>query len=165
MTGAAVALLTVGAAFVAPLVFVNASAATHSTARNLILLYAVTAIPRTLGFTQVIGILRSGGDTTFCMVAETITVWAISVPLAMICGLLLHANVYVVYLMSNVCELIKNVVFGLRVRSGKWIRFGASEAREALAAAEEGGAVLVDTSAASEAFDGEESDRPVKEEK
>lgn len=164
MTGAAVALLTVGAAFVAPLVFVNASAATHSTARNLILLYAVTAIPRTLGFTQVIGILRSGGDTTFCMVAETITVWAISVPLAMICGLLLHANVYVVYLMSNVCELIKNVVFGLRVRSGKWIRFGASEAREALAAAEEDGAVLVDTSAASEAFDGEESDRPVKEE-
>lgn len=71
---------------------------------------------------------------------------------------------YVVYLMSNVCELIKNVVFGLRVRSGKWIRFGVSEAREALAAAEEGGAVLVDTSAASEAFDGEESDRPVKEE-
>ena len=159
MTGAAVAVLTVGAAFVAPLVFVNASAATHSTARNLILLYAVTAIPRTVGFTQVIGILRSGGDTTFCMISETVTVWAISVPLAMLCGLVFKANVYVVYLASNVCEIIKNVVFGLRVRSGKWIKFGITDGDPALAAAEEGGAVLVDTSCAPEEFEKKEEPR------
>ena len=159
MTGAAVAVLTVGAAFVAPLVFVNASAATHSTARNLILLYAVTAIPRTVGFTQVIGILRSGGDTTFCMISETVTVWAISVPLAMLCGLVFNANVYVVYLASNVCEIIKNVVFGLRVRSGKWIKFGITDGDPALAAAEEGGAVLVDSSCAPEEFEIKEEPR------
>lgn len=122
-TGLAVALLTFGAAFVAPSVFRNVSAATHYTARNLIMLYALTATLRTLSFTAVIGILRSGGDTTFCMISETIIVWVVSVPLVMVCGLVFKADVYVVYLMSNVCEVLKLIVFYRRIRSDKWLKF------------------------------------------
>lgn len=124
ITGLAVALLTFGAAFVAPAVFRNVSAATHATARNLIMLYALSATLRTLSFTAVIGILRSGGDTTFCMISETVIVWVVSVPLVMVCGLVFNANVYVVYLMSNVCEVLKLMVFYRRIRSDKWIKFG-----------------------------------------
>lgn len=126
LTGVVVAALTFAAAFVAPLVFTNVSDATHATARNLIMLYALTAIFRTLGFTEVIGILRSGGDTTFCMIAETLIMWVISVPLVLLVGLVFHANVYVVYLVSNICEVLKLIAFSLRIKSGKWLKFGGS---------------------------------------
>ena len=126
-TGLAVALLTFGAAFVTPSVFRNVSAATHYTARNLIMLYALTATLRTLSFTAVIGILRSGGDTTFRMISETIIVWVVSVPLVIVCGLVFKADVYVVYLMSNVCEVLKLIVFYRRIRSDKWLKFNTPD--------------------------------------
>lgn len=125
MTGLVVALFTFVSAFVAPAVFTNVSAQTHDSARTLIMLYALTAPLRTACFTQVIGILRSGGDTTFCMIAETVIMWAISVPAVMCVGLLTNANMYVVYLLSNVSELIKFIVFFVRIRSDRWLKFGA----------------------------------------
>ncbi len=149
-TGLAVAVLTFGAAFVAPLVFSGVSEETHLTARNLIMLYALTAPLRTVCFTEVIGILRSGGDTTFCMIAETVIVWVVSVPLVMVCGLVFKTNVYVVYLMANVCEVLKLLVFGWRIFKGKWIKFGAGAEDKvsfsaALAAVPEGDSVYIDT--------------------
>lgn len=122
-TGMAVALLTLASAFVMPAVFSNVSDKTHIMARNLILLYALTATVRTLCFTAVIGVLRSGGDTTFCMIGETLMIWCASVPLVLCVGLLTDTNIYVLYLLSNVSEVLKLAMFLLRIRSDRWIKF------------------------------------------
>lgn len=123
MTGVAVALLTLGSAFIAPSLFREATEVTKTVARNLILLYALTAVLRTMSFVCVISVLRSGGDTTFCMVGETLILWVISVPIVILTGIVFKANVYVVYLVSNICELLKIALFVWRIKSGKWIKF------------------------------------------
>ena len=118
-----IALLTVGSAFVAPSFFVNNSIEARNQAQNLLLLYACTAVFRTVTFNLVIGVLRSGGDTTYCMVMETLAIWLISVPLVLVGGLVFEWNVYILYLLSMVSEVVKCVFFYLRMRSGKWIKF------------------------------------------
>ena len=121
--GVLIALLTVGSAFVAPSFFVNNSIEARNQAQNLLLLYACTAVFRTVTFNLVIGVLRSGGDTTYCMVMETLAIWLISVPLVLVGGLVFEWNVYILYLLSMVSEVVKCVFFYLRMRSGKWIKF------------------------------------------
>lgn len=123
LTGLVVTVLTFVASFATPAVFKNVTAETQEMSRGLIWLYALTAVIRTLNFMYVIGILRSGGDTTFCMISETIILWAFSVPLVIISGIALSASLYVVFLMSMVSEVIKIIAFELRVRKGKWIKF------------------------------------------
>jgi Na+-driven multidrug efflux pump len=123
LTGLVVTLLTFVASFFAPAVFKNVTAETQEMSRGLIWLYALTAVIRTLNFMYVIGILRSGGDTTFCMVSETIILWVFSVPLVIVFGIVFKASLYVVFLMSMVSEVIKIIAFDIRIRKGKWIKF------------------------------------------
>ncbi len=130
LTGVAVALLTLSSAFFAPAIFQNVSKEAAKISKYLILLYAATAILRTMSFVFVISILRSGGDTTFCMLGETLILWVISVPIVLVTGLVLKANVYVVYLVSNICEILKCVLFAWRVSSKKWIKFEMSDEKE-----------------------------------
>lgn len=114
--------LTAAAAFVAPLFFTKVSHKARTTATYLLLLYALSAIIRTLVFDYVIGILRAGGDTTFCMVGETLAVWLVSVPLVLLGGLVLKWNIYALYALGCVCEIIKLIIFHIRVVRGKWIK-------------------------------------------
>ncbi len=123
LTGLVVTLLTFVASFFAPAVFKNVTEETQEMSRGLIWLYALTAVIRTLNFMYVIGILRSGGDTTFCMVSETIILWVFSVPLVIVFGIVFKASLYVVFLMSMVSEVIKIIAFDIRIRKGKWIKF------------------------------------------
>lgn len=114
--------VTAAAAFVAPMFFIRVSEEARITARYLLLLYAVSAILRTLVFDYVIGILRAGGDTTFCMIAETLAVWLVSVPLVLVGGLVFKWNIYILYILGCVCEVIKAVVFQIRIKKNKWIK-------------------------------------------
>ena len=123
LTGIIVAILTFIASFIAPGIFRNVTQETAEMAKYLIMLYALTAVLRTLSFTCVISILRSGGDTTFCMISETLIVWVISVPLVVLTGIVFKANIYVVYLVANICEILKVALFCYRIKSGKWIKF------------------------------------------
>jgi putative MATE family efflux protein len=123
ITGIAIALLTFASAFFAPSIFKNVTEEAATSAKYLIMLYAVTAVLRTMSFVFVISILRSGGDTTFCMVGETLILWVISVPIVLVTGLVLKADLYTVYLVSNICEVLKCALFAWRVKSNSWIKF------------------------------------------
>lgn len=126
LLGLCVALLTAGVSFVAPAFFINVSAEAQNQAHYLLLLYACMAVIRTITFNLVIGVLRSGGDTTYCMLAETLAIWLVSVPLVLIGGLIFQWNIYVLYLLSMVSEVVKCILFYLRMRSGKWLKFTVS---------------------------------------
>ena len=68
------------------------------------------------------GILRSGGDTKFLMVADVLFLWVVSVPLGFITGLYLKWPPYIVFFLLRSDEVIKSVWCMFRLYSWKWIR-------------------------------------------
>ena len=101
--------------------FVNLNAESLNYARNLILIFAVAAVIRTLNF-NLIGVLRAGGDTTFCFLTETCTIWLIAVPVCCLTGLVFQWRVEIIYSLIYLEEALKALLLSLRQRSGKWIR-------------------------------------------
>ncbi len=68
------------------------------------------------------GILRGGGDTRFCMFADAAFLWLVSVPVGALCGLVLHAPPFVIYIALKLDWMIKSLVCLWRVKSRKWMR-------------------------------------------
>ncbi len=72
--------------------------------------------------TNVVGILRAGGDTKYCLVMDVAALWAIGVPLAYFGGLKFGFPIYAVFALALSEELLKFFVGVKRVISKKWIR-------------------------------------------
>jgi putative MATE family efflux protein len=73
-------------------------------------------------FINVVGILRSGGDTKACLFLDCSGVWLIGIPMAFIGGLVLHFPIYIVYAMVTIEELYKFTLGFIRYRQKKWLR-------------------------------------------
>ncbi len=71
--------------------------------------------------TMIVGILRSGGDTRFALFADTVPLWLIGVPLAMIGAFVLQLPVYWVAVLVLADEATKFIFAVWRVLSGRWI--------------------------------------------
>jgi putative MATE family efflux protein len=98
---------------ISPLVYEYAS-------RNLIV-FSIFLWAKVFNFTSIVGILRSGGDTKFCLFLDAAGVWLVGVPLAFLGGLVWHLPVYYVYALVFMEEIFK-FIFGLpRILSKKWI--------------------------------------------
>ncbi|MFZ5354165.1 MAG: MATE family efflux transporter [Bacillota bacterium] len=70
----------------------------------------------------IIGILRSGGDTTFSLLLEMGGVWGVGVPLAFLGALVFKLPVYWVYALLALEEITKAALGLPRVLSKKWIK-------------------------------------------
>ena len=127
LIGIAICIITIPSSFFVPLLFKSASSTAKHTATILLLLFAITAVLRSISMMTVVGILRSGGDTTYCMIMETLIIWLGSVPLVFLFGLVFKANIYVLFMLTNVSEFVKALVFSLRVKKNKWVKFIANE--------------------------------------
>ena len=77
---------------------------------------------KTFNFINVVGILRSGGDTKACLFLDCTGVWLIGIPMAFIGGLFLQLPIYIVYAMVMVEEIYKFVLGLIRYRQKKWLR-------------------------------------------
>lgn len=77
---------------------------------------------KTFNFINVVGILRSGGDTKACLFLDCTGVWLIGIPMAFIGGLLLHLPIYIVYAMVMIEEIYKFALGLVRYRQKKWLR-------------------------------------------
>ncbi len=79
-------------------------------------------MPKMFNFVNVVGILRSGGDTVWCLFIDTSGVWFIGIPLAFIGGLVLKQPIHIVYGMVLLEEVYKMIVGFWRYRKKKWLR-------------------------------------------
>ncbi len=70
----------------------------------------------------VVGVLRAGGDAKFAFILETITLWAIGIPLALIGAFVFKLSLPFVYLLTLSDEIAKAIVVYFRIRGNKWIR-------------------------------------------
>jgi len=71
---------------------------------------------------NIVGILRSGGDTKAALWIDIGALWAVGVPLAILGAFYLELPIYLVYLMAKVEEVIKFILGMHRYFSKKWIR-------------------------------------------
>lgn len=71
---------------------------------------------------NIVGILRSGGDTKAALWIDIGALWAIGVPLAFIGAYYLSLPIYLVYLLAKIEEIFKFIFGFKRYLSKKWIK-------------------------------------------
>ena len=87
-----------------------------------IMVFAIFAPFRMFNYVNVVGVLRSGGDTAMCLFIDTSGVWFIGIPLAFIGGLILKQPIHIVYGMVTLEEVYKAVIGYIQYRQKKWLR-------------------------------------------
>ncbi len=85
-----------------------------------LLVYVIYTTPRNLCYTVMIGVLRAGGDASFCMILDLLGVWCLGVPLAFIGACLLHWQLPAVIALVYIEETIKMLICMQRTHSRKW---------------------------------------------
>lgn len=98
---------------------------TPETYHNVIVVLRVMAIVlplRFFGITQIIGVLRGGGDVMYAIVTELVAVWLIGVPLSFVGAVYFKFPITIVYILVCLEEPFKAVATYPRLRSGKWIK-------------------------------------------
>ncbi|MEG0546768.1 MAG: MATE family efflux transporter, partial [Oscillospiraceae bacterium] len=87
-----------------------------------LLVFALYMPFKTYNYVNIVGVLRSGGDTKYALFLDFSGVWLIGVPMAVIGGLILKQPIYIVYAMLMIEEIYKAIVGFPRYVKGKWIR-------------------------------------------
>jgi len=108
---------------VAPLIagIYNVSPEIKHSIINTLRVYAMFLPVKSINMVIIVGILRSGGDTTFAAVLDAVGVWLVGVPLAFLTGLYLSWAIPLVYAAVLFEEIFK-IGFGLkRTYSRKWM--------------------------------------------
>lgn len=72
--------------------------------------------------TLIAGVFRSGGDTRFGLICDTIDMWCYAVPLGFIAAFVFRLPVLVVYFLLCTDEFVKWPWVIKRYRSGKWLQ-------------------------------------------
>lgn len=70
----------------------------------------------------IVGVLRGGGDTTYGLMADTLTMWCFSIPLGFLGAFVFDLDVKIVYIFLMSDELLKLPLCITRFRSQKWLR-------------------------------------------
>lgn len=78
-------------------------------------------------YVNIVGVLRSGGDTVMCLFIDTSGVWFIGIPLAFLGALVLKFSIHIVYAMVLLEEVYKAIIGFIRYRQKKWLRNLAQE--------------------------------------
>jgi len=81
---------------------------------------SIFMVPRTINYYFIISILRQGGDTVFCMLLDSGSVWLIGIPMAFLGAYVLGWPIYMVLVLVYIEELVKIFIAGARVRKNKW---------------------------------------------
>lgn len=87
-----------------------------------LLVFAIFLPFKAVATVNLVGILRSGGDTLFCLFMDLSGVWLIGVPMASIGGLYFKLPIYIVYGMVLSAEIYKTILGYIRYKQGKWLK-------------------------------------------
>ena len=101
--------------------FYKVTADVHQNSVRILMIFSILMPIRIFNLINIVGVLRSGGDTKYSLFLDTIGVWFISIPLAMFGALYLRLPVYWVYLLVGMEEVFKAALGLRRFRSRKWI--------------------------------------------
>ncbi len=70
----------------------------------------------------IVGVLRSGGDTRFCLILDSGSVWLIGVPMSFLGALVLGLPIHLVFAMTLTEDLVKFFVSWWRYKKKRWLK-------------------------------------------
>ena len=76
---------------------------------------------RSFECTNIVGVLRGGGDVRMATLIDLTPLWVVALPLAVLSGLVFKAGIFWVYLSMMSENLVKGILGIRRFLSGKWI--------------------------------------------
>ena len=92
------------------------------TARMLLVIYALEIPLRNIPYIQIVGVFRSGGDTTTGVVYDLACLWGLSLPATLIAAFLLKLPFPAVFTVMYLCEdVVKSILCIRHLRSSKWL--------------------------------------------
>ena len=94
---------------------------TASIAVMMLYMLAAMMAPRAFNYTNIIGVLRGGGDVRMAAVIDVAPLWLVAIPAAALFGLVLDMGVFWVYVGICLDQVVKFVMGVWRLRSGAWI--------------------------------------------
>lgn len=100
----------------------NLSADAIEKARSALLLISFIIWARAINFSNMNGILRSGGDTFGAAAIDIGMLWLVGVPLTLVAGVVLHLDFNVLVAATCVEEFVKVFISIARVKKYKWAR-------------------------------------------
>lgn len=103
------------------LLFGNLSPEVFELGKQLLHVMGIIFILKAINSIIVVGILRGGGDTTYAMKLDLLTVWFVGVPLSLLAAGVFHFGIVVVFICAAMEDVVKSVFGLMRVRSGKWV--------------------------------------------
>lgn len=87
-----------------------------------VLVFALANPMKCYNFTNIVGVLRAGGDVNAGLVIDSMCLWFVAIPLAAIAGLILHMPPLVVFICVASEDIIKCFIGEIRFRQKKWIK-------------------------------------------
>lgn len=109
--------------FIAPVVYpffgLSDKACTIATMMQTIT-YSLIAL-RAFNGTNIVGVLRGGGDVLAASIIDVVPLWFFALPMAAMCGLFLKTDILWVYLAVALESTVKFIMGMWRFRSKKWI--------------------------------------------
>jgi len=105
--------------YVYPLFQLSESA--RSIATMMLTVISCVLPARSFECTNIVGVLRGGGDVRMATIIDLTPLWLVSIPLAALCGLVLQVGILWVYLSMSLENIIKTVIGFLRFHSRAWI--------------------------------------------
>ena len=97
------------------------SANASSVAVTLCIVYLVVMPIRSFDVTNVVGVLRAGGDSRFAAILDILPLWLLTIPCTALLALVLNAPVPLVCAATQMECMAKMPIGILRLRSRKWI--------------------------------------------
>lgn len=101
--------------------FFNFSEEGRNLTITVIIIYGIFLFEKSANSVFITGVLRSGGDTRFAMLTESLLVWLVGVPLAFLTAVVLKLPIYICIPVVTLEEVFKIIVCYLRFRSKKWM--------------------------------------------
>ncbi|MFA5676547.1 MAG: MATE family efflux transporter [Christensenellales bacterium] len=107
------------------------SAQTQEALRYLVYTWLCIAWLATFNYTNICGVLRSGGDARFSLIIDLVCSWLFTLVPAFLLGIVLELPLFIVYMISYLSGEGAKAMLGLkRFISRKWIRDITAQTRE-----------------------------------
>jgi len=110
--------------------FTDVSPQTRNMAAMFMVYAALFAWAKSFNCVNIVGVLRSGGDTMFTMLLDICSIWCLGVPAVGLAALVFHWPVEAVFLLTAAEEAPKLVIGLKRMISKKWINDLTHKPRE-----------------------------------
>lgn len=104
-----------------PSVFGGLDSATVSLLMQTLMIFCLGVWVKILNMLRILGILRAGGDTRFCLITDTIVMWGAGVPLYLL-AVWLGAPFLVLFGLMFLEDFLKWIPVKRRIDQGIWLR-------------------------------------------